>query len=829
MQPTTLGKWRPGLRAGVLSISAVLIVATALAVSQNVSEHLTKTALDQAVRSTEAIVRAYVDPLVTSSGLRDTTATQRASVDRELTRLVASGKILRIKMWTPDGVVASSDLAALRGRQFTIGEELAEALDGENATEFSSAAAEENVFERGLADRFLEIYLPIRADGTGDVVGAYEVYQDAALVEEQIALTRQDVLLIVGAMALGLLALLYTAFAAASKRLANQHRLLQEHAATEELLMADLRRSEVFRSLVQNAADVILLLRADRTIAYESPAAVRVLGHQVADWIGRQFLELVHPDDLAKGQQLFEKVAGQHGAEAVAELRARHSDGSWRSIDLVVRNLLDDAAVGGIVVNYRDVTEQKALEQELKHQAFHDPLTGLANRALFADRLAHALSRSARRPGSVAVLFLDLDDFKTVNDSLGHGAGDALLVVVAERIRRCLRASDTAARMGGDEFAIIIEEASDTAPTLLADRILTALAMPYELDGRQLSIHASIGVAISMSGQQAADDLLRDADVSMYVAKAHGKNRVQIFEPAMHGAAVERLALRGDLAQALERSEFKLDYQPIVDLETLEVTGLEALLRWSHPTRGIVGPLEFIPVAEDTGLIVPIGRWVLEQACRQARIWDSEPGLIPLTMSVNVSGRQLLNGAIVADVKSALEGTGLAPERLTLEFTEGILMQDTAATTAILAELKGLGVRLAIDDFGTGYSSLSYLRRFPIDVLKIDQSFVQAIGGGPGAVAVIRSMLKLGETLHLETVAEGIEENDQIEQLLRLGARRGQGFELARPLDSNAVTALLRGELPSARARGRATSVARSARRHGRSGGRVNTDSAPLP
>ena len=522
MRPPTLGRWRPGLRAAVLSISAILIIATALAVSQDVSDHLMKTALDQSVRSTEAVVRAYVDPLVTSVGLGDMTPAQRASVDTELARLVASGKILRIKIWTPDGFIANSDLAALRGRQFAVSDELTEALNGENAAEFSSAADDENVFERGLADRFLEIYLPIRTDGTGQVVGAYEIYQDGSPVEIQIAQARQDVLLIVGAMALGLLALLYAAFAAASKRLANQHRLLQEHAATEELLMADLRRSEVFRSLVQNAADVIVVIRADGTIVYVSPAVERVLGHPVADRIGRQFLEFVHPDDLARGQQLFQKVASQPGAEGAAEFRMRHADGSWRSLDAVARNLLDDASVGGIVVNYRDVTEQKALEDKLKHQAFHDPLTGLANRALFADRLAHALSRGARRPESVAVLFLDLDDFKTVNDSLGHGAGDALLVVVAERIRRCLRASDTAARMGGDEFAIIIEEASDTAPTLLADRILAALAMPYELDGRQLSIHASIGVAISTSGQQAADDLLRDADVSMYVAKAHG-------------------------------------------------------------------------------------------------------------------------------------------------------------------------------------------------------------------------------------------------------------------------------------------------------------------
>jgi diguanylate cyclase (GGDEF)-like protein len=474
------------------------------------------------------------------------------------------------------------------------------------------------------------------------------------------------------------------------------------------------------------------------------------------------------------------------------EMRVEHADGSWRWIEVVAKNLTDDPAVGGLVVNYRDITTRKTLEDELRHQAFHDSLTGLANRALFVDRLEHALSLARRNRRPLAVLFIDVDDFKNINDSLGHGEGDAILVDVAERLREALRAGDTIARMGGDEFAVLVEDPpAASAPTDVAGRLMSALEAPFTRAGTELFVHASVGVAILTSPDQTADELLRNADVSMYMAKSRGKNRIETFEPSMHAAALERLALKGDLERALERNEFYVVYQPVIDLTTLQMVGVEALLRWAHPERGLVGPDEFIPVAEETGVIIPLGRWVLAQACRQLRDWD---GLVPsraLVMNVNVSGRQVADPSFVAVVGQVLAETGLDPARLVLEFTENVLMQDTETTMTTLRALKGLGIRLAIDDFGTGYSSLSYVRQFPIDVLKIDRSFVRSMAQGPDEIALMQSILNLSETLHLETVAEGIEDAGQLSELQALGADLGQGFLFARPLPASEISALL--------------------------------------
>ncbi len=776
--------WRPGLRAGVLAVSGVLVTGTALAVSANVSDHLARTAVDEAVRTTEAVVRGYVDPLVSTSGFGLHSSAQGDAIDAELSRLVAAGKILRIKIWAPDGTVLFSDLAALRHRQFPVGAELSEALGGGVATDFSSGSDEENIFERGLAERFLSVYLPIRVPGSSDVVGVYEIYEDAAPIEASIATTRQDVLLIVGAMALALLALLFAAFSGASRLLTRQNRQLRSS-------------EERFRSLIQNSVDVNMVVRADGTIAYESSAAERVLGVRPDERVGRPAFQLVHPEDREHSERLLADVMRAPGAQMTAELRIQHADGSWRTIEAVLKNLLDDPAVGGVVVNYRDVTARKGLEEELRRQAFHDSLTGLANRALFADRLEHALARTRRFGQPIAVLFIDLDDFKTVNDSLGHGEGDRLLIAVSERLVKAVRTGDTIARMGGDEFAVLIEDPAEAgAPTVVAERLLAALEGPFEHGAKELFVHASVGVATSASSGQKADDLLRDADVSMYTAKGNGKNRVEVFVPSMHEAALARLAVKGDLERALERGEFALVYQPIMNLETNRIAGVEALVRWNHPRRGLVGPTDFIPVAEETGLIVPLGRWVLERACWQAKTWQNGT-FEHLTMSVNVSARQIQEPAFVQEVADVLAATGLAPERLTLELTESVLMQDVDAIAMTLDALKGLGIRLAIDDFGTGFSSLSYLRRFPIDELKIDRSFVATMNTGPDESALVRSILKLGETLHLETVAEGIEQADQLAELRTLGAALGQGYFFAMPLTPEDLSVFLAGEAGS--------------------------------
>ena len=788
---------RPGLRALVLFVSAVLVITTAVAVSITVSDNLRSAAVGEAVRTTESVVRGYVDRVVTREAVADPTGPAGVAVNEELSRLVAAGKILRIKIWSHDGTIVFSDHPELRGRQFVgefgLEEDLREALEGETETEFSDGSDEENILEHGLAQRFLSIYLPIREPGTDAIVAAYEVYEDAAPIEADIARTRQEVLVIVGAMAAALLVLLFMGFSSASRLLTIQNRRLREQAVKELMLTADLRRSqERFLSLVQNSADVNMILRADATIDYESPAVERVLGYRVEDREGKSALEFVHPDDQGWASGLLGDVVTTPGSQVSGEFRVRHADGSWRTIEAVGKNLIDDPAVAGLVVNYRDVTNRKELEDELRHQAFHDSLTGLANRALFADRLGHALDRSKRGHHPLAVLFVDLDDFKNINDSLGHGDGDELLVGVAARLSGALRTGDTIARMGGDEFAVLVEEAPDAdSPVEVAERLLATLQAPFEHRGKELFIHASIGVAVSTGRDQTADELLRNADVSMYKAKGSGKNRVQVFEPSMHAAALARLALKVDLERALERDEFFVLYQPIIQLASHELVGAEALLRWRHPERGVVGPAEFVPVAEETGLISPLGGWVLEQACRQVRAWDDVAPDRPLTISVNVSGRQVTERGFVDEVARVLASCGLAPGRLVLEFTEGVLMQDTEATLATLNDLKRLGVRLAIDDFGTGYSSLSYLRQFPIDILKIDRSFIASMANGPDETALMHSILKLSDTLHLETVAEGIEEPGQLDALRTLGADLGQGFLFAKPLDATALSTML--------------------------------------
>jgi diguanylate cyclase (GGDEF)-like protein/PAS domain S-box-containing protein len=783
---------RIGLRAGVLTISALLVAGTALAVSANVSDHLTQAAIHEAVRTTEAVVLGSMQPPVDEVAMANPDGLLGQSIDAQMVRLTAGGRVLRIKVWSPAGTVVFSDLPALRGQAFPLDEDLGDALAGGVSTEISDGNDAENVFEKGLVSRLLSIYLPIHgADGTS-VIGAYEIYEDAAPIEADIATTRTDVLLIVGAMALGLLVLLYAAFAAASRRLTDQNRRLRDQAATEQLLMTDLRRSEErFRSLVRNSADVNMIVGEDRVIVYESPAVERVLGLEPGGRVGTTGIELFHPEDADRVAGIFAELIATPDAQVTTEIRVRHADGSYRLIEATGKNLLDDPAVAGVVVNYRDISEQRMLEDELRHQAFHDSLTGLANRALFADRLEHALSRTRRSRHRLAVLFLDLDDFKTINDSLGHGEGDGLLIAVAGRLREALRAGDTIARMGGDEFAVLVEPGMSGTPIEVAERILTTLQTPFHIAGKELFVHASVGVAQSTSPNETPDELLRNADASMYMAKSHGKNRIEIFEPSMHAAALARFAIKGDLERALERGEFEVLYQPIVRLATGAIVGVEALVRWRHPERGLVLPTEFISVAEETGLIIPLGRWVLQQACGQARLWDTVRPDRPLSMSVNVSGRQVVEAGFVQSVAEVLAETRLDPSRLALEFTEGVLMRDTDATTTTLHELKGLGVRLAIDDFGTGFSALNYLRLFPIDILKIDGSFVASMSAGPDQRAVVRAILRLGETLHLSTVAEGIEDAGQLADLRALGATLGQGYYFARALTAQEIGVML--------------------------------------
>jgi diguanylate cyclase (GGDEF)-like protein/PAS domain S-box-containing protein len=568
---------------------------------------------------------------------------------------------------------------------------------------------------------------------------------------------------------------------------------LESAALTEEVHR---RAGEArFASLVQHASDLITVLDADGTVIYQSSSVERVLGYAAEDIVGARFDTLLDPSEEGRLPHLLgDQTARAGAAPQVFECALLHRNGSTRRFEMLYTNLLEDDNVQGIVLNGRDVSERKAFEEQLAHQAFHDPVTNLANRALFVERVRHAVARARRERTGLAVVFMDLDDFKTVNDSLGHAAGDAVLLEVAKRLDASIRTSDTAARFGGDEFAVLLEDvksAQDAADT--AERILASLASPLGLEGKQIFVGSSLGLAV-VDGDSVADaeDLIRNADAAMYIAKREGKGGYRLFEPAMHAEVLERLELRADLQRAMAAGELELHYQPIVRLSSGNVTGVEALLRWRHAERGLVGPDLFIPLAEEMGLIVPIGRWVLREACRQARqmqtLLPAEP---ELTVAVNLSVKQLQHSDIVADVSDALAESGLAASCLTLEITESVMMTDTNTALQRLDDLKLLGVRLAMDDFGTGYSSLSYLSQLPVDILKMDRSFLRA-GASPQASALASVVVGLGESLHLDVVAEGIEYDDQWTALRDLGCDLGQGFLFARPMDAHSTLEYLR-------------------------------------
>jgi len=552
------------------------------------------------------------------------------------------------------------------------------------------------------------------------------------------------------------------------------------------------RRSEArFQTLVQNASDVILIVRPDTTISYQTPSARRILNYEPAELEGRQFTSLLHPDDVEQALAVYTGVAFRAGTSVTAEWRVQHKDGNWHHVEVVATNLFDDPTVEGCVLTMRDVSERKGLEEELKHQAFHDALSGLANRALFLDRLEQALARAVRSSTSVAVLFLDLDDFKLVNDSLGHDAGDRLLADVAERINGSLRAGDTAARFGGDEFAVLVEQTDGLEEACeVADRIIAELNRAMVIDDREIHTRASIGVAFSPMGKESPAELIQAADVAMYAAKARGKGSYEVYKPSLRMAMLERLEQTADLQQAVSNQEFVLHYQPIVSIDGDDGVGLEALVRWNHPERGLLLPQEFIDLAEETGLIVPLSRWILHEACFQARRWQHLYNVDRLRMSVNISGRHFQDDNFIKDVSNALATTGFDPTCLVLEITENVLIKDAESVIERMLELKSLGVRFAIDDFGTGYSSLSYIKRFPIDILKIDKSFVDGVVEDRALAEVI---VQLGRTLNLQTVAEGIEQARQIESLRSFGCQFGQGFYLSRPLPTDKVDDYLSG------------------------------------
>ncbi len=546
-----------------------------------------------------------------------------------------------------------------------------------------------------------------------------------------------------------------------------------------------------FRSLIQNSSDTTMVIDDEGISTYASPAVTQLLGFEPGELIGLVATDFVHPDDRDRVRNRLGPKFQVSPEMIFVQFRMERKDGTWRDVEAVVSNQLNRPSIGGYIANVRDITERKEFEALLAHRALHDPLTGLANRQLILDRAEQMLVRSRRTCDPVAAYFIDLDNFKDANDSLGHEAGDKLLQAVADRFAGLLRASDTVGRMGGDEFVILTEGVSLAAgPTMVAERIREVLRNPFQIEGFEgLPITVSASIGIATGDRPSAQELLRDADIALFRAKAAGRDGSVLFEPAMQAAAVDRLELKSDLDSALANDQFFLLYQPIFDLDSKHIRGVEALIRWQHPTRGVISPDDFIPVLEDSGMIIEVGRWVLNQACAQAASWQLQG--YRTTMSVNVSMRQLETDGLVKDIEEALAASNFEPGSLVIEVTESTLMRDANATVSRLRKLKELGVMIAIDDFGTGYSSLAYLRQFPVDVLKIDRTFVAEMDGTPNSAALIHTLVELSRTLGLTTVAEGIEDDSQLEGLRNEQCDSGQGFIFSRPVEPAAIEAFL--------------------------------------
>ncbi|WP_153041202.1 putative bifunctional diguanylate cyclase/phosphodiesterase [Paraburkholderia monticola] len=564
-------------------------------------------------------------------------------------------------------------------------------------------------------------------------------------------------------------------------------------AAAQDVLKKSEQR---LQALVANTTDAILVCNTDGVITYEAPTRRPDPLDNLGRLAGTTVLDPIHPSDRPSLQEVLQVVSSAPRSTRSIELRTRGEGESWRHVELTLTNLQDEPAVGAIVATASDITERKHFEEQLTKRAFYDSLTGLPNRALLLDRIGQAALRANGSSATTGLIFVDLDHFKRVNDSLGHHAGDRLLIAASERLQKCLRSTDTVARLGGDEFVMLLEQLGTDAVSegvAIAQRILAQFGQPFDLDNKQYMVGASLGLAFrhgeGLRGD--ADALLRDADVAMYRAKNSGRGRYVIFEKQMHADTVRRLEIESDLRHAIEQHELRVHFQPIMQLQSGGFHQMEALIRWQHPVRGLLPPSEFIAIAEESGLIVPLGRYVLERSCQQVADWQRQfPSHAPLQVSVNLSPGQFDDPNFVDDVAAALQAASIAPGSLKLEVTEGLIMRNAEKSIETLRRLKSFGVTIAIDDFGTGYSSLSYLRRLPLDVLKIDRSFVQGIGTNDEDDAIVRAIISLARQLGLSVTAEGIETPEQARLLREWSCDSGQGYLFSRPVAPEEFTAL---------------------------------------
>ena len=556
-----------------------------------------------------------------------------------------------------------------------------------------------------------------------------------------------------------------------------------------------LRESEQrFRSAFDHAAGMGLVAPDGRWVQVNK-SLCDMLGFSEAELLLGTFQRITHPDDLNLILEQLNKLREGTISSLQLEQRYFHKTGQVRWVLLSVATIKDiQNHSANLIFQMQDISDRKQAEKKLVHDAFHDALTGLPNRMFFMDQLKQSVQRVKRTQQlPFAVLFLDFDKFKTINDSLGHLVGDQLLIAIAKRLREGVRPGDTVARLGGDEFTILLDSLNSPDDAIdKARRLLSNLSEHYKLPGREVFITASIGVALSTCGYEHAEDVLRDADTAMYRAKSLGRARYEIFDKGMHANATDSMQTETDLWRALERDELTLDYQPIVSLQTGRIAGFEALLRWLHPSRGVVSPLEFISVAEETGLIIPMGEWVLNQACRQTREWQKRyPQNPPLQISVNLSPKQFMQRDLIDQISLALDRGGLSPASLKVEITEGMVMQNVESTMQMLGQLQALGVAISLDDFGTGYSSLSYLHRFPISTLKVDQSFVSSMSNNQESLEIVRTILGLARNLKMEVIAEGVETLEQAVELRAMNCEYGQGFYFSKALNANSAVRFL--------------------------------------
>ncbi len=550
-----------------------------------------------------------------------------------------------------------------------------------------------------------------------------------------------------------------------------------------------------FRNAFDFAAIGMALVSSEGRWLQVNRALCDLLGYTDKELLANDFLTVIRPDDLNPAVETLKRLRRSHKRVEQCELRFRHKSGRevW---GLWSASIAGEAYAGArpFIFQIQDITDRKRAEEQLQHEAFHDVLTGLPNRAMFMDHLGLAIARAERNAEQkFAVLYLDLDRFKIINDSLGHVIGDQLLVEVAERLGRCVRAGDTVARFGGDEFVLLVEDIKEESEAVeVAERVKSVLSAPFELSGREVFTTVSVGIASIWTSYHQADALVRDADAAMYRAKSLGKNRHEIYDSAMHAQVNDRLEMETLLRLAVERKEFSVYYQPIVGLDTFKLRGFEALVRWKHPEKGFISPSDFIPLAEETGLIVDIGDMVLVESCRQMERWQkifpSEP---PLFVSVNLSGKQFIQSDLIQRIERIIETTRIDPEGLKLEITESAVMEDVESATEMLRKLRALGVKLSIDDFGTGYSSLSYLHKFPIDTLKIDRSFVMRMSEDAENLEIVNTIVTLAQNLGMNVIAEGVETNEQLSALRKLGCEFGQGYFFSKPVDSDSAENLI--------------------------------------